>query len=133
MKQTIITILLALVAMAGQAKETVVWEQPSTEVNTMIEGYFSTLLEITRVEFAMEETRVFMHVANQPDNWVKFAASTHLVANGKTYALKHLEGMELDKEVHLTNHGYADIVFHFVKKTDNFGPLRIANSETKTR
>lgn len=145
MKKIIITALLALVAMAGQAKETVVWEQPSTEVNTMIEGYFSTLLEITRVEFAMEETRVFMHVANQPDNWVKFAASTHLVANGKTYALKHLEGMELDKEVHLTNHGYADIVFHFEPlpmKTQSFdfiggdsdGTFKLLGVEdTKTR
>ena len=114
MKQEIITIMLALICLVGQAQvKNIVWEQPCTEENSMIEGYFSTLLEITRVEFAKDETRVFMHVANQPDNWVKFAASTHLVADGKTYALKHLEGMELDKEVHLTDHGYTDVVFHF--------------------
>ena len=29
MKKTIITILLVLVAMAGQAKKTIVWENPS--------------------------------------------------------------------------------------------------------
>lgn len=113
-KKTIITILLALCAMVGQAKEkTVVWEHPSTEVNTMIEGYFHTLLEITRVEFTKEETRVMMHVAERSDNWVRFASGTHLLADGKTYALKSLDGMELDKETYLTDHGYADIVFHF--------------------
>ena len=50
MKKTLIIALLALVAVAGKAKEKiVVWEQPSTEVNTLIEGYFHPLLEITRV------------------------------------------------------------------------------------
>ena len=114
MKKTLIIALLALVAIAGQAKEkTVVWEQPSIEVNTEIEGYFRTLLEITRVEFRKDETCVMMHVASRPDNWVKFASGTHLLADGKTYALKSLDGMELDKETYLTDHGYADIVFHF--------------------
>ena len=55
MKQTIITLLLALVCLAGQAKvKDIVWEKPSTEVNTEIEGYFRTLLEITRVELARQ-------------------------------------------------------------------------------
>ena len=114
MIKTLIFALLALVAIAGQAKEkTVVWEQPSIEVNTEIEGYFRTLLEISRVEFRKDETCVMMHVASRPDNWVKFASGTHLLADGKTYALKSLDGMELDKETYLTDHGYADIVFHF--------------------
>ena len=114
MKQTIITIMLALVCLAGQAKEkTIVWEQPSTEVNTEIEGYFRTLLEITRVELTKDETRVTMHVALRPDEWVKFASATHLVADGKTYALRSLDGMEIDKETYLTEHGHADIIFHF--------------------
>ena len=113
-KQTIITALLALVWVTGQAKEkTIVWEQPSTEVNTEIEGYFRTLLEITRVELARDETRVTMHVALRTDEWVKFASATHLVADGKTYALRSLDGMELDKETCLTEHGHADIIFHF--------------------
>ena len=114
MKQTIITALFALFALAGQAKEkTIVWEQPSTEVNTEIEGYFRTLLEITRVELAKDETRVFLHVSSRPENWVKFATGTHLASNGRQYALKRLDGMELDKETFLTEHGYADVVFHF--------------------
>ncbi|MBQ6191136.1 MAG: thioredoxin family protein [Bacteroidaceae bacterium] len=114
MKQTIIIALLALVWVTGQAKEKIiVWDQPSTEVNTEIEGYFRTLLEITRVELTRDETRVTMHVALRPDEWVKFASATHLVADGKTYALRSLDGMEIDKETCLTEHGHADIIFHF--------------------
>lgn len=114
MKRQIITILLALVVAAGQAKERIiVWERPSAEVNTEIEGYFRTLFEITRVELAEEETRVFLHVALRPENWVRFSSGTCLVADGRQYALKSLEGMELDKETYLTECGYADVVFHF--------------------
>lgn len=114
MKRQIITILLALVVAAGQAKERIiVWERPSAEVNTEIEGYFRTLFEITRVELAEEETRVFLHVALRPENWVRFSSGTCLVADGRQYVLKSLEGMELDKETYLTECGYADVVFHF--------------------
>jgi thiol-disulfide isomerase/thioredoxin len=106
--------LLALVSVAGWAKEkTVVWNQPSTEVNTEIEGFFHTLLEITRVELAKDETRVFMHVASRPENWVRFSAGSYLRADGKQYALRSLDGMELDKETYLTEHGYTDVVLHF--------------------
>ena len=107
-------VLLALVSVAGWAKEkTVVWNQPSTEVNTEIEGFFHTLLEITRVELAKDETRVFMHVASRPENWVRFSSGSYLRADGKQYALRSLDGMELDTETYLTEHGYADVVLHF--------------------
>ena len=112
MRKTIIACLLFIIAGAAQGKQ-VVWEQPSTETNTEIEGYFHTLLEITRVELAKDETRLFMHVASRPENWVRFSSGTHLVADGKHYTLKHLDGMELDKETFLTDHGYTDVVFHF--------------------
>ncbi|MBQ2166983.1 MAG: hypothetical protein II447_09415, partial [Bacteroidaceae bacterium] len=113
-KKIIISILLVFVVMAGQAKgKTVVWESPAAAENTQIEGFFSTLLEITRVEFADNETRVMMHVAMREDNWVRFASNTYLKADGKRCALKSCEGLELDKEVYLTDHGHADVVFHF--------------------
>ena len=112
MRKTIIACLLFIIAGAAQGKQ-VVWEQPSTETNTEIEGYFHTLLEITRVELAKDETRLFMHVASRPENWVRFSSGTYLVADGKHYALKSLDGMELDKETFLTDHGYTDVVLHF--------------------
>lgn len=113
MKRNIIVALFAFVAAGLAQGKTIVWERPSAEVNTEIEGYFRTLLEITRVELAEEETRVFMHVALRPENWVRFSSGTCLVADGRQYVLKSLEGMELDKETYLTECGYADVVFHF--------------------
>ena len=113
-KITIIAALLALVALTGQAKEkTIVWEHPATAENTEIEGFFRTLLEITSVEFSKDETRVKMHMALRPEYGLKFVSETYLMADGKRYALKSCEGLELDKEVHLTDHGQADVVFHF--------------------
>ena len=114
MKKTLIIALLALVAMAGQAKvKTVVWENPAADENTKIEGFIGTLLEINRVEFAEDETRVFMRIARRPEKWVRLAAPIHLVADGKEFALKQLDGMELDKGMYLTERGYVDVVFHF--------------------
>ncbi|MBQ9525323.1 MAG: TlpA family protein disulfide reductase [Bacteroidaceae bacterium] len=114
MKKTLIIALLALVAVAGKAKEKiVVWEQPSTEVNTLIEGYFRPLLEITRVEFDEDETRVMIHIASRPENWVRISSQSYLRAEGKKYALRSLDGLEADKETYLTDHGYVDAVFHF--------------------
>ncbi|MBR4130288.1 MAG: TlpA family protein disulfide reductase [Bacteroidaceae bacterium] len=104
--------LLACVSVAGWAKD-VVWDQPSTEVNREIEGFFSPLLEITRVEFAKDETRVFMHIADRPENWVRISSASYLRADGKQYALKSLDGMQLDQETYLTDHGRVDVVLHF--------------------
>ena len=54
------TILLALVALAGQAKEkTIVWEQPTTEYgNTYGDGFFHMVLDLTKVELKADETVV---------------------------------------------------------------------------
>ena len=51
-KKTIITILLAIIAIAGQAKQkTVVWEKPTTEYGTCYgDGFFTLALDITKVE-----------------------------------------------------------------------------------
>ncbi len=104
--------LLLFSALAAQAK-TVVWDHPSTEENSEIEGFFSPLLEVTRVEFDKAETRLFLHLANRPESRVKISSASYLLADGKQYAFKSLDGMELDKETYLTDHGVADVVLHF--------------------
>ena len=114
--------LLACVSVAGWAKD-VVWNQPSTEVNREIEGFFSPLLEIRRVEFAKDETRVFMHIADRPSNWVRISSASYLRADGKQYALKSLDGMQLDTETYLKDSGRVDVVLHFEplpQKTQRF-------------
>ena len=51
-KKAIITILLAVIAIAGQAKEkAIVWEQPTTEFgNKYGDGFFNLALDVTKVE-----------------------------------------------------------------------------------
>ena len=49
-KKSIITTLLALVAMTGQAKKTIVWENPSVAYSAI--PYF----EIQKVEMTKEKT-----------------------------------------------------------------------------
>ena len=61
-KKTIITILLALVAVVGQAKEkAIVWEQPTTEFgNSYGDGFFNLCLDVTKVELKETETVVYI-------------------------------------------------------------------------
>ena len=51
-KKIIITILLAIVAIAGQAKKkAVVWEKPTIEYGTSYgDGFFNLALDVTKVE-----------------------------------------------------------------------------------
>lgn len=112
--KTILCMLFALLAMTGQAKEkTIVWNQPATAENQWIGEFGKSLLEITRVEFDQEETRVMMRVRCLPNRWIKFVSETYLKTGEKRYALKGCDGLELDKEVFLTDHGRVDVVFHF--------------------
>ena len=54
-KQAIITLLLALVAMAGQAKKkTIVWDKPAKALNC------AELLEIEKVELTVRNYRVLL-------------------------------------------------------------------------
>ncbi len=90
-----------------------IWHQPIVKENRQIEGYFSSLLNITRVEFDRHETRLYMHVSLRPELRIQFSKDTYLNAEGKSYAVKGCDGLELGKETFLTPNGNADLVFHF--------------------
>lgn len=47
---------------AGNGKKPIVWEQPIAESNQLFNDPFQSQLNIYRVEFADDETRVFMHI-----------------------------------------------------------------------
>ena len=52
--------MLALVAMTGQAKD-VVWEQPTIEYGTSNgDGFFNLALDLTKVELKGNETVVYI-------------------------------------------------------------------------
>ena len=69
-KTTMIALLLALMAMAGQAKEkATVWENPSTEYGTSYgDGFFYLALDVTRVELKANETVVYITAQQRSDD-----------------------------------------------------------------
>lgn len=117
-KKTIITLLLAFVALTGWAKEkTMVWEQPTTEYGTSYgDGFFNTALDITKVELKETETLVYMTISlrsDYPDFRFQFVSDTHLKADDKRYDLISVDGIELNQFTQTNKNGKLDVVFHF--------------------
>ncbi len=117
-KKTIITLLLAFVALTGWAKEkTMVWEQPTTEYGTSYgDGFFNTALDITKVELKETETLVYMTISlrsDYPDFRFQFVSDTHLKAGDNRYNLISVDGMELNQFTQTNKNGKLDVVFHF--------------------
>ena len=118
MKKTLIIALLALMAMAGQAKvKTVVWENPTTEYGTSYgDGFFNLSLDITKVELKETETLVYMTVSQRSDYseyWYQFSGKTFLKAGNTQYFIISADGTELDKHCQTGKDGKADVVLHF--------------------
>jgi thiol-disulfide isomerase/thioredoxin len=117
-KKTITTILLALVAMAGQAKEkAIVWEQPTTEFgNSYGDGFFNLCLDVTKVELKDNETVVYITAqqrSDYPDYSFQFAGDTYLKVGEQRYTIVSADGIELNKFVQTNKDYKRDIAFHF--------------------
>ena len=83
-KQTIITILFALIAMAGQAKKTIVWENPSVAYSAI--PYF----QIQKVEMTKEKTAMYVRMDHLlPGFRFRISKDSYLQTNGKQY---HITG-----------------------------------------
>ena len=103
-KTTMIALLLALMAMAGQAKEkATVWENPSTEYGTSYgDGFFYLALDVTKVELKANETVVYITAqqrSDDPDCWFRFADDTYLKVGEKRFTVVSADGIELNKQV----------------------------------
>ena len=117
-KTTMIALLLALMAMAGQAKEkATVWENPSTEYGTSYgDGFFYLALDVTKVELKANETVVYITAQQRPDDpdcWFRFADDTYLKVGEKRFTIVSAEGIELNKQVLANKDGRREMVFHF--------------------
>lgn len=120
---TFIVVLCLCACWAGNFKKYKVWEQPVAELNPQNGVSMGTLLDIYRVEFADNETRVFMHITHFPHYWVKFVKETYLFADGKKYPVKDCDGLKLDEEHYMPSSGKEDVVFRFAplpQKTQKF-------------
>ena len=119
-KKTIITALLAIITLAGQAKEKVqVWENPTIEYGTCNgDGYFNLALDVTKVELKAAETVVYITARQRPgserDNyWFQFAGDTYLKVGEQRYPLVSADGIELNKHTQTGKDGKLDMAFHF--------------------
>ena len=118
MNKTIITILLALVALTGWAKaKQVVWEQPTIAYGTSNgDGYFNLSLDVTKVELKDNETVVYITVqqrSDYPDFWFQFAGDTYLKIGEQRYTIVSADGIELNKHLQTNKDGKRDVAFHF--------------------
>ena len=115
-KQTIITALLALIALVGQAQEQVVWEKPSAFI-----GESSAEFKVTKVELKQAETVLHFHAQFIPHYWIKFAKESFLrTPDGKEYIVTSgaktndkESDLQLDSLFWMPDSGEADLALHF--------------------
>lgn len=98
MKQ-ILSLVIAFFCMATmQAKERVV-EQPA------FDAWSSTSLEIQKIVLNDTATIIYVDAFYRPKYWIKIAADSYLLADGKQYKIQSGVGMELDKEIWMPESG----------------------------
>ena len=108
MKRVIMIALLAIVAMAGRAQKTVVWEQP-------VIGYTKyNYFKIQKVELAKDRTSLYMSITYPSEAWFRFSPDSYIEADGKRYAITGSDSIELGKEAHTSPQTMKkDFVLHF--------------------
>ena len=115
-KKTIITMMLALVTVAGQAQKEVVWENPSAFIPAS-----SADFKITKVELKQTETVMHFRATFIPHYWIRFAKESFLrTSDGKEYAAvsgtKTCEAesdLTLDSLFWMPDNGLAELALHF--------------------
>ena len=108
-KKTIITILLALVAMAGQAKKTIVWENPSVAYSAI--PYF----QIQKVEMTKEKTAMYVRMDHLlPGFRFRISKDSYLQTNGKQYSIIGSDSIPLGGDyITLDDTGRKNFILYF--------------------
>ena len=106
MKQYIITTLLVLVALAGQAKD-IIWENPSAFM-----GNYNGMFFINQVELKPTETVLHITANYLPHNWIRFDKHSYLqTPDGKKYGITNEEYelicVKLEKELSFGKCGWC--------------------------
>ena len=108
-RQTIITILLAFVAMLGQA-QTKVW-------NKIVTGYVNVpVISITKVSIDNDRTEVFFHLEvpqHKTGDAIPLASTPTLRADGKEYAVKGATVISLTEPYKIPSDGKVDFSLIF--------------------
>lgn len=83
--------LLALVAMAGQA-QTKVWNDVVTSYSN------ASMVQVTQVAFYNDRTEMSLHVDSWAGQWIRITEKSFLQANGKQYAIKDATVLKLGEK-----------------------------------
>ena len=116
MKKAIITTLLVLIALAGQAQKTIVWEKPSAFM-----GRSNGEFVITKVELKQTETVLHVCANYRPGSWIRFAKESFLqTPDGTKYGItsgaktnEQESDLQLDSLFWMPASGKADLALHF--------------------
>ncbi|MBO7539779.1 MAG: redoxin family protein [Prevotella sp.] len=116
MKKAIITTLLVLIALAGQAQKTIVWEKPSAFM-----GRSNGEFVITKVELKQTETVLHICANYRPGSWIRFAKESFLqTPDGTKYGItggaktnEQESDLQLDSLFWMPASGKADLALHF--------------------
>ena len=116
MKKAIITTMLVLIALAGQAQKTIVWEKPSAFM-----GRSNGEFVITKVELKQTETVLHVCANYRPGSWIRFAKESFLqTPDGTKYGItngaktnEQESDLQLDSLFWMPASGKADLALHF--------------------
>ena len=113
--KTIITLLLALVALAGQAKD-IIWENPSAFM-----GSYNSDFKINKVELKQTETVLHITANYQPHSWIRFDKNSYLqTPDGRKYTItsglktnEQESDLTPDSLFWMPESGTANLALHF--------------------
>ena len=115
-KQTIISALLALVAMTATAQKEIVWQNPTAFI-----GESSAEFKVTKVELKQTETVLHFRATFFPHYWIRFAKESflrtpdgqeYIVTSGAKTCDKESD-LQLDSLFWMPDSGKADLALHF--------------------
>ena len=113
--KAIITLLLALVALTGQAKD-IIWENPSAFM-----GSYNSEFKINKVELKQTETVLHITANYQPHSWIRFAKNSYLqTPDGRKYTItsglktnEQESDLTPDSLFWMPESGMAQLALHF--------------------
>lgn len=107
-KKIIITILLALVWVAGQAKvKNIVWEQP-------LKAYtVDPSFEVQKVELTKEKTILYARYSGLPKGELLISKESYLQADGKQYAVIGSDSIQLGCKSYIDDSCEKEFVLYF--------------------
>ena len=116
MKKIVITLMLGLVAVMGQAQQQVVWENPSAFM-----GRYNSEFKITNVELKQTETVLHLTANYRPGSWIRFAKESFVqTPDGKKYTItsgaktnEKESDLQPDSLFWMPESGMAHLALHF--------------------